>query len=314
MKGCGTILLVSLIVVTVSGSSAIYGRPKNLFVKRDFDSSQTSSAVHNATMDCGDLGVRYKAVSHCLHDLTQLAQQGFPWSAASVKMLRNEQNVTDKQRDAQDSLNHVCYTQDRAQSCLKEHCIRDFCLLSTDGHLYALAADFQFICHHRQGDENLVRSLQCLYDKRLLAMLYFHIAQRCRGFNNLDEMIIREKRAYFYSLNVNPLTDIPLLPLLHCLSEDIITTCIRQLIDDYCGSMTADLVQDYLLYMHDRSTKALHTAGLASDICEYDIGFNNAAHIPRIPSLHGRLGFDRLLEMSAPGTALDTVWGRDVQA
>ncbi len=304
------ILLVSLTAVTVSGSSVIYSKPYTRFVKRDVDSSQTSSTVHNVTMDCGDYLVRYRAVSHCMHDLRQLAYQGYPWSTTHVNIPRNEENVTDKMRDALDSLNHVCYAQDRSQRCLQEHNIRDFCLLSTKP-TYAAAVEFQFICHHRQRDENLIHSLQCLYDNRLLVMLYFHIAHRCRGFSILDEMMIRGKSAYIYSLNVNPFTDLPYLPPLHCLPKHVITTCIRQLIDDYCGAMTADLVQDYLLYIQDRFSKALQSAGLASDIkfCENGIGPNFTAPMPRIPSLHGKLGFLRLLEMAAPGTALDTVYG-----
>ena len=314
VKGCGMfILLVSLTAGTVSGSSVIYSRPYTRFAKRDADSSQTSATMHNVTMDCEDWDSRFRAVYHCLYDLLQLTQQGYPWSP--VQIPRNEQNVSDRLRDALDSLNHVCYTQDRSQRCLQEHHFRDFCLLSTDGNnLYALAAEFQFICHHRQRDENLIRLLHCLYDNRLLVMLYFHIAHRCRGIGILDEMMIREKSMYFYRLNVNPSGDLPELSPLHCLPKHVITTCIRQLIDDYCGSMTADLVQDYLLYMQDRTSKALQSAGLASDICENDIGSNYTAHIPRIPSLDRKIGFHRLLGMLAPGTALDTVFGKALLA
>ena len=64
--------------------------------------------------------------------------------------------------------------------------------------------------------------------------------------------------------------------------------------------------------MQNRFSKALQSAGLASDICENNIGSNYTAPIPRISSLHGKFGFLRLLDMSAPGTALDTVWGKAV--
>ncbi len=81
--------------------------------------------------------------------------------------------------------------------------------------------------------------------------------------------------------------------------------------------MTADLVQDYLLYIQDWFGQAFRSAGLSSDMCENDIASVNYTldiPVPHIPSLHGRFGFLRLLEMSGPGTVLDTVWGKYVLA
>ncbi len=90
----------------------------------------------------------------------------------------------------------------------------------------------------------------------------------------------------------------------------MLTTCIGPLVDDYCGAMTADLVQHYILYLQDWVGQAFRSAGLSYDICENDIGSNHTPDLPRIPLLHGKLGFHRLLEMAAPGTALDTVFGQ----
>ncbi len=84
--------------------------------------------------------------------------------------------------------------------------------------------DFQFICH-RQRDENLVRSLQCLEDSGLMVMLNFHIVSRCRGFVILDDVVRRIKSAYLYILNVNPLFDPFFYSLpLYCLPKYVITT------------------------------------------------------------------------------------------
>ncbi len=243
-------------------------------------------------------------------DLLQLASQCYPWSPSGRNNIpRNVQNVTDNMRDALDSLNHVCYIHDRSQSCLREHDIQDFCLYIGWGYQVPVIA-FRFICHHRQRDENLVRSLQCLQEKRLMVMLYFHIARRCRGFGILDDVMRRGKNAYFYRLNINPVHynmfyQIPL----HCLPRHVITTCIRPLIDDYCGAMTADLVQHYLLYRLDWFDQAYGSVRLSSDICDNDIGSSYSPDVPRIPPLHGKLGFHKVLEMAAPGTALDTAFG-----
>ena len=280
-------------------------------VKRNVSSSQTSSTVHDATMDCANHDLRSKALQHCLKDLRQVAWRGYPWSALDRQEIpRNGQNVTDNLRDALDSLNHVCYIHHRSQRCLRKHGIRDFCLASSGG--YKEAVDFEFICHRRQRDENLIRSLQCLRDKRLLVMLNFHIASRCRGFGILDDLVTQENNADFYTMNVNPNTDLPPIPLLYCLPKHVITTCIRPLIDDECGVMTADLVQQHLLYSQHWFGQALRSAGLYSDICEYDIGSNYTLDTSSIPSLHGKFGFIRLLEMSAPGTALDTLYGKAI--
>ncbi len=316
MKGSGMIvLLVSVLVLTVCGSSAIHSRPYSRFVKRDVNSSQTLT-WHNATLDCGDLGVLMNTTLHCVRDLTQLAQQGYPWSPRGrQKIAKNVWNITDNKGDALDldSLNHVCHIQDRNQMCLREHDIQDFCL-STVATGYIVQVDFQFICHHRQRDENLVRSLRCLQEKRLLVMLNFHIARRCRGFGILDDIMRQKKNAYVYLLNIYPisyLAEIPLSALLYCIPKHVITTCIGPFIDDYCGAMTADLVQHYILYSQGWLAQAFRSAGLSSDICENDIiGSNYTPDVPRIPPLHGKLGFLRLLEMSAPGTALDTVFGQ----
>ncbi len=74
--------------------------------------------------------------------------------------------------------------------------------------------------------------------------------------------------------------------------------------------MTADLVQHYILYLQGWIGQAFRSAGLPPDVCENDIGSNTTPDVPRIPPLHGKLGFHRLLEMATPGTALDTVYGQ----
>ena len=310
MKGIGmTVLLVSVLAVTAPGSSAIHSRPYSRFLKKDLSSSQTFS-WHNATVNCGDVDVLLNNTWNCLRDVLQLVKQGYPWSPSTHKTPTNVQNVTDNLRDALDALNHVCYIQERSQRCLREHDIRDFCVYLSQGS-ESLDVDFQFICHHRQRDENLVRSLQCLQEKRLLVMLYFHIARRCRGFAILDDVMRRKKNAYFYRLNINFITNAVMSPLpLYCLPKNVITNCIRPLIDDYCGAMTADLVQHYILYLQDWFHQVFRSAGLSSGICENDIGSNYIPDVPQFPPLHGKLVFHRLLEMAAPGTALGTVYGQ----
>ncbi len=317
MKSHGMIhvvLLIALLKVTVSGSSVTHSRSYRHFVHRNIDSSQMSGTVHNVTVDCGGLNERQLAARHCLGDLQFLAYQGYPWSSpVQHTVLSDDQNVTVKDYLRYDLkfLSRACAIEERSRSCLQEHGIENFCLMTLIQY-HTLVPDFQFICNHRQRDENLLHSLRCLSNKHLLVMLYFHIAYRCGDFGILDDVLIRQKRAYFYTLNVSPPTDLPYLPLLYCLPKDVIKTCIRQVIGDFCGTFTADLVQHYLLYTQGWVGQALQSAGIAQDICEHDVGSNYPLNIQRILSPPGKLGFPRLLEMPKPGSALDTdtLWGK----
>ncbi len=172
--------------------------------------------------------------------------------------------------DALDSLDHVCHTHDRSRTCLEQSGVRDECLVATLSTM-RYQANFQFICHHRQRDETLLHSLKCFHDTRLLAMLYFHIAARCRGFGILDDVMARYKKAYFYSLDINGTLERTHIPLLYSLPKPAITTCVRDIIEDQCGSMTADFVQNYLLYSQARFGQPLRSSGLNSNICDHDI-------------------------------------------
>ncbi len=272
-----------------------------------------SSNLHNVTVDCGDYNLVKKTVWQCQRDVYQLALAGYPWSPhRSQRHSTNDPNVTDRDnnlKDALDSLNYVCHIYDRSQTCLQESGKPDYCLYaSADGG--TIHSDFQFICHHQQRDVNLAHSLQCLHNTRLLVMLYFHIADRCRGFGILDDIMRRYKHAYFYTLDVNPFGEQPFMSRLYCVPKDVVSTCIRDIIKDQCGVMAADLVQNYLLYSQDYFAQVLKSAGLKSDICDSDISSDTVSSKLPVRAGHTKLGISRLLEMTAPGTALDTVRGK----
>ncbi len=158
-------IAVLLLVVRVSSSSVI-SRPDHRVDNTSVGASQSSSRVHNVTTDCGDYGVLNKNAWQCNLDLHQLAGYGYPWfPRGSHRNSRHYPNTTDRNntlRDALDSLNHVCHTYDRSQTCLEESDIRDYCLATTYPSERAVPIDFQFICHQQQRDEDLVHSLQCL--------------------------------------------------------------------------------------------------------------------------------------------------------
>ncbi len=306
-------IVVLLLAVKMTKSSVISSR-NNRFDNTSVGAKQSSGTVHSITIDCGDWDVRNKIVWLCQKDLLQLASYGYPWYPRDrQRYSRLNTNATDRNktmRDALDSLNQVCHIYDRSQKCLDDIDIGDYCLATTYASVLT-QIDFQFICHHRQRDENLVRSLQCLYDKRLLVMLYFHIADRCHGMVILDDIMRRYKNAWFYAWDINPFSEQVTLPgSLLCIPRSVIKTCITGIIEDRCGKMTADLVENYLVYLQDWYGQALQSAGLSSNICDTDMSSDMIPSRLHLPSGHTKLGISNLSEITSEGTALDTVWGK----
>ncbi len=74
--------------------------------------------------------------------------------------------------------------------------------------------------------------------------------------------------------------------------------------------MAADLVQKFILFNQDWYRKDLYSAGLKSNICDQDIGSDMISSRPLLPSGNAKLGISGLLDITAPGTALDTVLGK----
>ncbi len=208
-------VVVLLVVVSVARSSVI-SSPNNHVDNTSIHASRSSSTVPNITIDCGDWGVLNTIIWQCERELVQLAENGYPWSAkGSQRNPRHNLNITKRNNtlgDPLDSLNHVCHIYDRSQTCLEENYIGDYCLRRSTVSVTSLKSDFQFICNQPRN-ENLVHSLQCLYDSRLLAMLYFHIADRCHGMAILDDIMRRYKNAIFYIEDVNPFTGQGKLPV-----------------------------------------------------------------------------------------------------
>ncbi len=304
-----------LLLLLTTGSYVISGRTNYIFDNTNIN-NQSSSTMHHVSMDCGDPTALKKIVAQCLHDLERVANYGYPWFLyGSNRMVRNYGNGSNRNtslRDAMDSLNQVCYIQDRCQTCLEESGLPGYCTntIAAGGGGRLLQLTFQFICHDQRRDENLVRSLQCLHDTRVLAMLYFHIADRCRGIGILDEVMSRVKNAYFYNLEINIYWESTHPPVLYCMPKSVISTCIRGIVEDHCGSMTADLVQSLIAYHQDWYSKAMESAGLISDICDRSIAADTMYSMPPIPARLTKLGISRLLEITAPGTALDTIYGK----
>ncbi len=308
-------ILLLLLMVKVSRCHVI-SSPNSRVDNTDIDATGSSSfnTVHNVTIDCGDWDVLQKMTWQCQRDLVKLSWKGYPWSPkGSWRNPRDNPNVTDissTERDALAILDAKCHIYERCQMCLEDSDIRDYCLATTPLGA-GLHIDFQFICH-QQRDKKLVYSLKCLHDSRVLAMLYFHIADRCRGMGILDDIMRRYKNAYFYKLDIKPHLEQLQLPESYlCIPRSVISTCIRDIVEDHCNAKTADLVEKYLVYYQDWFAETLQSAGLKSNICETDIISDMA---PSGSLARQSMPESRMLEIPTPGTALDTVYGRTLLA
>ncbi len=312
-------LLILLFVPRTTKPSATstgpYSRVERVTAGTRLATGSPFNGLVNVTVDCGDYGVLRETVYQCQRDIYILASYGYPWSPHAGNQRNHGKNVDVKDKndtlgDALDSLNHVCRIHDRSRRCVEESGIENYCL-STIATLY-LPLDFQFICHYQMRDEKLVQSLACLRDNRVMVMLYFEIANRCRGMAILDDIMRRYKRAYFYLLGIYP-SHGPLINL-YCVPKSVIFTCVRDIVEDQCGTMAAHFVQNYLLYLQDWFDQSLESVGLNSNICDQDIAFHMVPGRETIRSSDTKRSIPTLLKMTAPGTALDTVRGKMILA
>ncbi len=78
--------------------------------------------------------------------------------------------------------------------------------------------------------------------------------------------------------------------------------------------MTADFVQNYLFYVPDWYDQTLQSAELKINICDYNVISDRVADRTSKPSCDIKSDISKLLENTASGTALDTVYGKYVLA
>ncbi len=259
MKGIHVCLLLFLLTVKDVVSYGTQGRfhygQREL---RNVKTKHTSHTMHNATIGCGLQDAR--ATDNCTEHFFQLASPGYPWNGPS--------NGNGTLNDPLDSLNYVCGIWDKARTCLRFHRVPDYCVVQYFGHP-AFVVGFSFICQHQRRDENLLHSLRCLRDNRMLSMLFFHIGQKC-GIGNLDAIMVGRKKVFLYDINVNPAGAMPKVLPMYCLPRDVIFTCVKPMVDNQCGNMTASLVQKYIFYLQDWFAQSLESAGLRKDLCFHD--------------------------------------------
>ncbi len=294
--------------------------------KAPFNEKFSKHKLPNVTIDCGDPDELYSTVNQCQNQLLDLASSGYPWLAvpsnSSFVGNKKKQNMADiniRFGDSLDSLNPVCYEQERSQRCLLESDVSDTCLLVADLGRLGLQVTFDFICNQQQRDENLIHSLECIHDKRTLSMLSFQIMQRC-GFGILDMISDFQSRILYYILekmNVS-YTQMVMHSMLHlyCVPWRVAHGCVYTIVQDRCGTNAADFVWDFILHFRDSTRKFWNSVGVHEDICDFGILHKNhkittSLSVQGISPVRESYNFFQLLQHpGAAGTAMDTTYGR----
>ncbi len=294
----------------------IHSRSMQKFVRRRVQTNGTSRPPYNATVNCLARYINSMVMCfRCGDRLFFLTVLGYPWRGFH-KYLTKKQNRNNTLKDPLDFLNHVCDTAGRAQTCLQDRCICDYCFVSyTDRTVSgsSLIPSFSFICQPQYRNENLLHSLRCLHDNRLISMLYFRIGSQC-GIGILDRIMKGNHNVFWYGLNVSPpsaaLFAFPLL----CVPNDVISTCVRVIVENQCGNMTAVLVQDYLLYIQAWAEQALLYVGLDPDICHHDVDITTSdTYMPPQYDISGSSPNTQLLKLAergAPGSAMESIFAQ----
>ncbi len=78
--------------------------------------------------------------------------------------------------------------------------------------------------------------------------------------------------------------------------------------------MTAYFVQNYLVYLQASLSQALQDVGLESNICDQTISSDLMPNRPPLLTGLTKHGISGLLDITAPGTALDTICGKYILA
>ncbi len=288
---------------------------------------------HGTPRDAICTGKTWREIVQCSKNLNQLASNGFPWTQADMTELqdqiRNQQNQSHSNLgDPMDPINHVCEVFGDFLKCLDQHAIPSECMLTSDPIGFIFHTIFQFICHLQPRSTDLLHSLRCLKETRVLDLLVLYLADRTG--TGVDDMAQGNVNALFRFLNsdilyfkffTNPLTmDMAVSRGLICLPESVISQDVTFIVDRKCGSHAADLARDFYLYYRTRFNGVLSKIGLPTNICNKETRKKSVIEslyaTPDDTSGDGMLSrsFEQFLAKNSPGTAMDTAYGHIVRA
>ncbi len=285
---------------------------------------------HGAPQDAICTYETWNEIVQCGKDLSTLADNGFPWALAEMTdHIQYQQNQSRNLGDPLDPINYMCEVFGDFLKCVDQHAIPRECMVASTQDGFRFHTTFQFICHIQPRSTDLLASLQCLKESRVLDLLVLYLADR--SGTHMDDMAQGNWNALF-TLFMNGdilFTKFYIDPFamagvvddgLICLPESVISYDVNFLVDRKCGSHAADLVHDYYLYYRTRIKGVLSKVGLPTNICDKETR--------RKPSV-GRLyatpdnnpddgilsrSFEQFVAKNSPGTAMDTPYGHMVLA
>ncbi len=283
---------------------------------------------HGQPQDAICIPENMREILQCEKDIRQLVINGFPWSPLSMSNIKNQlgnqQMEPGNFRDSLDLINHICEVFDDFSRCLDQHAIPTECLVIGDASGFNIHVVFQFLCHIQPRSTDLLHSLQCLKQTRVVDLLVFHLADRTG--THLDDMAQGTVYAFFKFLQSPELwskyfaTPRVLFGLtgagLICLPESVLSHHAFFIIDRRCGSHAAYLVRDFYLYFRTRFNSVLGKMGFRTNICDKEASRNptiGSVFVAPEDAKRERIfsrSIDRFFEDNSPGTAMDTAYGR----
>ncbi len=273
-------------------------------------------------------------IKKCLRSLYPSIASGFPWGGGDDKIaqdphLRTVSNNTIG--DPLDPINYACRAFDDFDACLQLHSINKLCLLGGHGDLRPYAT-FSYVCRVEARTLDVVHSLRCLDDTRVLDLLIFHLADEY-GTDAVTQLGRGTVNALFRFLNnydlmasyfVNPISlFMDFVEELICLPQRTLYQQVASLIADRCGSHAEDLVKGYYRYVRKFVAKLLNGAGITESVCEKSQNDGDKKSSRERQVINDRIwenhtkpsreSFQKFLDQYSPGTALGTVYGRYVR-
>ncbi len=263
------------------------------------------------------------SMQRCAKDLIPLISNGFPWGVPDVQQQR------DTLKDPLDPINHVCGVFDDFLNCLDKHEIEDACLPSGDGQIFRIHTVFTFLCHKQPRSTDLLHSLRCLKETRVVDLLMFYLADRTG--THIDDMAQGTVNALFRFMDSDLLlsayyigpfaAEYVVTTGLLCLPESVIHHDVSFIVRDKCGVHAADIVRSYYIYYRRRFRDFLDEAGYCSAICDKETkgtqGNTTEIEANGVVAPEDDVAFitlfDHFLEENSPGTAMATIYGRSVR-
>ena len=273
----------------------------------------------------------FREIMQCGKDIVRLARNGFPWGLAGMSkiknQLRNQQMELGNFRDPLDLINHTCQVFDDFSRCLDQRAIPAECLTVVNAIFFKVHVVFRFICHIRPRSTDLLHSLQCLKDSRVVDLLVFHLADRtgthindfAQGTMNAFFKFLQNEELWSKYFNGPDALFNVITTGLICLPQKVLSQHVPFVIDRKCGSHAANLVGDYYLYVRTRFNSVLGKMGLPTNICDKEatrnLTFCSVFVAPGDTKSDGILSrsIDQFLEENSPGTAMDTAWGHQLR-